>query len=164
MTTVACGLRAGLLFSALCLVPMFKKVADVIGVYQWGAGLYANHYVLTQLANGESIGLSATAGTPWSIWKTFFDQIISALSGHKNRHTIGIKAFLKVHGGMLYNDPDTTWTPRWRLPRPLPFALTENTTLEMQRVALLHIQGEAGGGGFEAMRIYLYMRQRLAAD
>jgi len=50
------------------------------------------------------------------------------------------------------------------VPRPLPFALTENTTLEMQRVALLHIQGKAGGGGFEAKRIYLYMLQRLTAD
>jgi len=28
MTTVARGLRAGLLLSARCLVPMFKKVAD----------------------------------------------------------------------------------------------------------------------------------------
>jgi len=164
MTTVACGLRAGLLFSALCFVPMFKKVADVVGVYRWVAGLYANHYILTQLANGESIGLSATAGMQWSAWKTFFDQIISALSGRENWHTDGVKAFLKAHGGMLYNDPDTEWTPRWRLPRPLPVALTDNNTLEMQRVALLHIQGAAGGGGFEAKRIYPYMLQRLAAD
>jgi len=163
MTTVACGLRAGLLCSALCFVPMFKKVADVIGVYRWVAGLYANHYVLTQLANGESIGLSAMAGTPWSAWKTFFDQIISALSGRENWHTAGVKAFLKDHGGALYNDKDTT-SPRWRLPRPMPSKLTENTTLEMQRVALLHIQGKAGGGGFEAKRIYPYMRQWLAAD
>jgi len=164
MTTVACGLRAGLLFSALCFVPMFKKVADVVGVYQWVTGLYANHYILTQLANGESIGLSATAKAPWSAWKTFFDQIMSALSGRENRHTAGVKAFLKRHDGALYNNPDTTWTPRWRLPRPLPFALTETTTFEMQRVALLHIQGADGGGGFEAKRIYPYMLQRLAAD
>jgi hypothetical protein len=58
-TTVAAGAQAGLVRSSHCLIPFFKKAADVTGVYVWAASLYANEYVMKQLdANANApIGL-----------------------------------------------------------------------------------------------------------
>jgi hypothetical protein len=162
-TTVAAGARAGLLRSSHCLIPFFKKAADVTGVYVWVASLYANEYVLKQLDVNAPIGLSSTSKA--SAWKTFFDQILLALTGkaqQRNRHNEAVVDFLKRHGGALHNDESAQAAARWVLPAPLPFPLRDNASDEMRRAAVMHLEGKTRGGGFLVKRTYTHLRNRLA--
>lgn len=162
-TTVVSGARAGLLRSSHCLIPFFKKAADVAGVYVWVASLYANHYVLKQLGSAALVVLSDSSKA--SRWKTFFDQILSALTGEavaRNHHNLDVKSFLKQQGGALHNDDNAKATARWVLPAPLPFQMRDNACAEMGRAAVMHLEGKKGGGGFLQKRTYTHLRCVLA--
>jgi hypothetical protein len=133
-------------------------------VYVWVASLYANDFDLKQLLTKETIGLRAVSKT--SAWKTFFDQILSALSGtsHANRHREAVVKFLGQHGGALHNDEESKQKARWVLPAPLPPDMRGNASDEMRRAAVMHREGKAHGGGVLIKRTYCHLRNLLADE
>jgi len=143
-------------------MPFLKELGDLIGIYTLLVGLYANFYILSQLAAGESIAINPVSKA--SSWKTFYDQIFSVFSANvqsSKPHIAGVVAFLKQYDIALNHD--ITFEAKLRLPKPPPFELRQNAADEMQRVAVLHLEGKTGGGGFLFKQTYPYLRHVFAA-
>jgi hypothetical protein len=142
-STITTGVRSALRRSVYGLIPHFRKAADVIGVYTWIVGLFANEFVLTCLDKNLPFDMADT--TPSSSWKTFYDQIWSAFDGKSNRHQKAVKEFLKRHRGVLHNASQAERdSASFVLPRPVAFDMRGNACSELQRAALMHIQGDCG--------------------
>ena len=117
-TTRQLGLRNGLKVRHRELVDVFQDIASRTGLYAHLVSLIANYHVIQH----------PTASI--TKWKTFYDQIWSALDGSENEFTTSTQQFL-TQVGQSMTPVQTALQVRAMLPTKLKFELRQNETAQM---------------------------------
>ena len=116
------------------LKPKYHGLIQVLQDTSARAGLYA--YVVSLVANFYAI---THPDQPTASWKTFYDQIWSALDGRQNQFSPVVDDFFARIGATL--SPQLTSSEmRGKLPPKLKFELRQNETADMKKSTDAHFK------------------------
>ena len=116
------------------LKPKYRGLVETLQDTSARAGLYA--YVVSLVANFYAI---THPDEPIVKWKTFYDQIWSALDGHQNRFTTVVDdLFARI--GTSFSPQLTPNEVRGKLPPKIRFELRQNETADMKKSADAHFK------------------------
>lgn len=113
-STVQCGLRRALKQCHHGLLPLFQRASHTVGIYMHVVGLVANDICIRDPTHAIAS------------WKTFYDQVFSAVEGADNRWRHQVDAFRAAN--------------RFELPAKVHFEMRQNECLEMATSAVMHLR------------------------
>ena len=150
-TVVTAGVKNGLNASAKCLVPIFRRVSDTVGLYRHVVSLIAQSYIIHMICNEQMVNFPTTVS-----WKTFYDQIWSGLDRSKESECKPLaqyaRSWINAHNIKYWDSPNNE-NATLVLPLHVPLEVRDATSREMSINTKLHMDNR-----FSRQRTYIKKR------